>query len=222
MNIILLGPPGIGKGTQADTLAAKLRIHKICTGDIMREEAKKGSLLGKKVKAYMDRGELVPDAIVISIMKKRLSRNDCKRGFILDGIPRTTAQAKALEKTARIDLVINLTAPENEIIERITGRLTCRYCGEIYHVKFARPKKHGACDKCSGELYRREDQKEAIVKKRLEEYDKKTRPLIEYYRKKKLLFNVDASGSKDGVAKRIWKVIDAFTKKSIKKRGREL
>ncbi len=212
MNIILLGPPGIGKGTQADVLAARLHLTKICTGDMMRAEAAKGTPLGRKVKGYMDRGELVPDIITIEIVRKRLARPDCRKGFIFDGFPRTLAQAKGLEKAARIDMVLNFKAPRREIMERITGRLTCRFCGEIYHKKFARPKKNGACDKCSGKLYQREDQKEEVVRTRLLVYEKQTRPLIAYYRKKRLLFDIDAKGRKEDVAKRTWKVIDAFIK----------
>lgn len=208
----MLGPPGIGKGTQADMLSAKLRVPKISTGDMMREEAAKGTELGRKVKAYMDRGELVPDSTTIELMRKGLDRPDCRKGFMLDGFPRTLAQAKALEKITAIDLVLNLAASKREIIERITGRLTCRKCGEIYHVKFAKPKKEGVCDKCGGELYRREDQKEAVVKKRIEVYERETKPLIEFYRKKGILRNVDAKGNKNEVSKRISKAIDEFMK----------
>jgi len=212
MNIVLLGPPGIGKGTQADALAAKLRIPKICTGDIMRDEARKRTPIGRKAKSYMDRGELVPDRIVLEIMEKRLKENDCRKGFILDGFPRTLVQAKGLEKTAGIDVVLNFVASQKEILERITGRLTCQYCGEIYHSEFARPKSHGVCDKCNGELYQREDQKEGVVRKRLEVYEKQTKPLIEYYRKKGVLANVNAKGRKEDVSKRVLKTLDALKK----------
>lgn len=212
MNLILLGPPGIGKGTQAETLAAKLRIPKICTGDMMREEAKRRTELGKVMRGYMERGELVPDNITIEIVRKRLRRLDCKKGFILDGFPRTIEQAKALEKIADIDIVMNLTAPKREVMERITGRLTCRKCGEIYHVKFSRPKANGACDKCGSELYCREDQEEAIVRKRIDVYERETKPLIEFYRKKGILRNVDAKGNKNEVSKRISKTINELMK----------
>jgi adenylate kinase len=214
MNIVLLGPPGIGKGTQADALAAKLRIPKICTGDIMRDEARKRTPIGRKAKSYMDRGELVPDRIVLEIMEKRLKENDCRKGFILDGFPRTLVQAKGLERVTKIDMVLNFTASEKEVLERITGRLTCKYCSEIYHSKFARPKKQGVCDKCNGELYQREDQKEDVVRRRLEVYEKQTKPLIDYYSKKGVLADVDATGSREDVSRRMLKTISDFEKRN--------
>jgi len=214
MNIILLGPPGIGKGTQAIMLSEKLGIPKITTGDIMREEAKNGTELGKKVEDYMNRGELVPDRTVIKIMSKRLSSKDCKKGFVLDGFPRTLVQAGGLEKITKIDLVLNLSAPKKDLIERMAGRLTCRSCGSIYHRKYSPPKKPNVCDACGGGLYRREDQKESIIKKRLEVYERQTKPLTEYYKKRGLLKNINAEGTKEEVAKTVGKVIKNFMVKS--------
>lgn len=210
MKIILLGPPGIGKGTHGDMLSAKLKIPKICTGDMLRSETKKGTAVGKKAKVYMDRGELVPDSVVLKIMKSALNG---RKDFILDGFPRTLAQAKSLDKLG-IDVVINLVAPEKEIMERITGRLTCGYCGEIYHHKFAKPKKSGMCDKCSGQLYVREDQKAGVVRKRLDVYAKLTRPLVKYYKNKGVLLEINVSGSIDEVRRRVWKSVDGYMKKN--------
>lgn len=211
MKIILLGAPGIGKGTHGDMLSAKLKIPKICTGDMLRNEAKKGTAIGKRAKEYMDRGDLVPDSVVLEIMESAL---DGRKDFILDGFPRTLAQAKSLEKTFAIDMVINFVAPEKEIMERVTGRLTCGYCGEIYHHKFAKPKKSGMCDKCSGQLYVREDQKAGVVRKRLDVYEKLTRPLVDYYKRKGMLLEVNVSGAIDEVKRRVWKSVYDYIKKN--------
>lgn len=211
MKIILLGPPGIGKGTHGDMLSAKLKIPKICTGDMLRHEAKKGTAIGKKAKTYMDRGELVPDTLVLEIMQKAVKG---RKSFILDGFPRTLVQARSLEKATSIYMVINFVAPDKEVMERVTGRLTCGYCGEIYHHKFARPKKSGMCDKCNGQLYVREDQKAGVVRKRLDVYEKLTRPLVDYYKKKGVLLEIDVSGSIDDVSRRVWKSVDGYIKKN--------
>lgn len=211
MNMIFLGPPGIGKGTHGEIVSRKYGIPRVSTGEIMREEVKKGTDLGNDIKSYMDSGELVPDELVINIIKKRVNQKDCKRGFILDGFPRTVRQAKELGDITKIELVVNFVASEDEIIERITGRLTCRKCGAIYHVKNIPPKKEGVCDNCGGELYHREDQEERAVEKRMEVYEKSTKPLIEYYRKEGVLKDVDVEGGKEEVSKRINEVIKDFT-----------
>jgi adenylate kinase len=210
MNIIFLGPPGIGKGTHAEIVSKRMGIPRISTGEIMRDEVKKGTDLGKEVKSCMDAGGLVPDELVIDIIKERIRKDDCRKGFILDGFPRTVTQADELKDIAKIDLVLNLTAPHRVIIERIAGRLTCRKCGAIYHVKNIRPKKKGVCNKCGGELYRREDQDKKTVEKRLELYEKRTKPLIEYYRKKGKLKEVNVEGGKEEVSKRIDHAIRNF------------
>ncbi len=215
MNLIFLGPPGIGKGTHAEIVSRTHGIPRISTGEIMREEIRRGTDLGNDVKSYMDSGELVPDELVIDIIKKRISQKDCERGFILDGFPRTVNQAEELGKITKIELVVNFVASENEIIERIAGRLTCRKCGAVYHIKNIPSKKEGVCDKCGSELYHREDQEEKAVEKRMEVYEKSTKPLIEYYRRKGILKDVDVEGEKEEVSKRIDKAICDF----IKSRG---
>lgn len=212
MNMIFLGPPGIGKGTHANIVSEKYGLPKISTGEIMREEVKEGTELGKEVQEYMDSGELVPDEVVIEIIRKRVNEDDCRNGFILDGFPRTIRQAEELGEITKIDLVLNLTAPHEVIIERITGRLTCRKCGCIYHVKNMPPKTEGKCDKCRGELYHRVDQTNEAVERRLKVYDESTKPLIEYYEAKEILRNVNVEGGKEEVAERIDKVIDDFRK----------
>lgn len=219
MNIILLGPPGIGKGTQGDIIAARFGIPKISGGDMLREETRKATTLGQEIKTCIDRGELVTDIVVMEIMRQRLRRPDCKNGFILDGFPRTLEQAEALERMITIDLALNLTAPRKELLARMAGRLTCRQCGGIFHVKFNPPKRKGVCDKCGGELYIREDQKESVVIKRLEIYEKETKPLTEYYKKKELLKNVNATGAIEDVSARVQRTIDDF-KKGVKVHGK--
>jgi len=195
MNIILLGSPGVGKGTYATLLAKKYKIPHISTGDIFREAVKEKSELGIKVKEFLDRGELVPDDITILVIKERLKKNDANVGFLLDGFPRTITQAEALENFKKIDKVLNFVAPEKTIMDRLSGRRICKKCGAIYHLINIKPKVEGICDKCSGELYQRSDEKPNVIKKRLKEYNKKTKPLIDYYKKKGLLANINANFS---------------------------
>ncbi len=212
MNLILLGPPGAGKGTQAKMISEKYGIPQIATGDILREAVAKGTELGKKAKEYMDRGELVPDEIVIGIVKERLKQPDCEKGFILDGFPRTLAQAEALDKMLeelgkKLDAVINIDVSEEEIVKRIVNRRTCRNCGAVYHLIFNPPKVEGKCDKCGGELYQRDDDKEETVRERLRVYRERTEPLIEYYKKKGLLYDVDGTKDIEGVFKQIDEIL---------------
>lgn len=212
MNLVFLGPPGIGKGTHAGIVAKEYGIPKISTGDIFREEMTRGTDLGNEIKICMDSGGLVPDELVIDVFRGRIRQEDCKKGFVLDGFPRTVMQAEELETITNIDLVLNMVASGEVIIERITGRITCKKCGAIYHVKNIPPKREGVCDKCGGKLYHREDQTEKAVGKRMDLYEKRTKPLIEYYRRKGVLKDVNVEGERDEVAKRIDKVIKDFIK----------
>jgi len=181
MNAIIFGPPGSGKGTYASILQERLGIVKISTGDMVREEIKKSTELGLKMKEYHDRGELVPDEIIIEMLKKRISQPDCKeKGFILDGYPRTVNQAKALEDFTKIDVVINLKVPDWVIVERLSTRRICKKCGAIYNVKYLKPKVEGICDKCGGELIQREDDKPEVIKERIRVYYEKIKPTLDY------------------------------------------
>ncbi|RKD34133.1 adenylate kinase [Thermohalobacter berrensis] len=196
MRLILLGPPGAGKGTQASGIVKKYDIPHISTGDIFRKNIKEGTELGKKAKEYMDKGLLVPDEIVVAIVKDRIIEDDCKNGFLLDGFPRTVAQADALDEELQnlgleLDKVINIDVNKDVLIERAIGRRICKKCGATYHVKFNPPKVEGKCDECGGELYQRKDDTEETVSKRIEVYLEQTKPLIDYYEEKGLLVNVD-------------------------------
>ncbi len=213
MNLILLGAPGAGKGTQAKMIAEKYNIPQIATGDMLREAVAKGTELGKKAKEYMDRGELVPDDVVIGIVKERLQQPDCERGFILDGFPRTLAQAEALDEMLKelgkkIDAVINISVPEEEVVRRIAYRRTCRSCGAVYHLIYNPPKEDNKCDKCGGELYQRDDDKEETVRERFKVYRERTEPLIDYYRKKGLLYEVDGTKDINGVFEEIVRILE--------------
>ncbi len=191
-NLIFLGPPGTGKGTLAQMLNKKYSIPQISTGDLFREHTKNNTPLGKKAKAFMDTGKLVPDELTFDMLKERISKPDCKKGFILDGFPRTLAQAELLEKhKLKIDHVLNFTASQKTILDRLAGRWTCRKCGAIFHEKNIPSKIKGRCDHCGGELYQRDDQKPDVVKVRLKEYNEKTHPLVEHYKQKKLLVDID-------------------------------
>ena len=212
MNLIMLGPPGAGKGTQAKMLVEKLGIPQISTGDMLRAAVAEGTELGKKAKEYMDKGQLVPDEVVIGIVKERLSKPDCEKGFILDGFPRTVPQAEALDKILeemgkRIDYVINIVVPDEEILKRLTGRRTCKKCGAMYHVIYNPPKQEGVCDKCGGELYQRDDDKEETIKNRLKVYAEQTAPLVDYYRKKGVLVDIDGTKSINEIFEEILKAL---------------
>jgi len=213
MNIIFLGPPGAGKGTQAKILVEKYGIPQISTGDMLREHVKKGTELGKKAKEYMDKGQLVPDEIILSMVKERLSQPDAQKGFILDGFPRTVAQAEALDKMLeemgrKIEYVLALIVPDDELVERLTGRRTCKNCGMMYHIKFKPPKVDGKCDVCGGELYQRPDDNEETVRNRLKVYHESTAPLIEYYKKKGVLFEIDGTKSIEEITQEIINILE--------------
>lgn len=204
MFILLMGPPGAGKGTQAALLVEKFRIPHISTGDMFRAAVKEGTPLGLEAKRYMDAGGLVPDSVTIGIVKERLAKPDCKEGFILDGFPRTLEQAAALDTTltelgVKLTRVVNITVPDDELVRRMTGRRICKGCGATYHVAFNPPATADRCDKCGGEIFQRADDKEETVAKRLEVYQAQTQPLIGYYREKGLYTEIDGRQAIDAV-----------------------
>jgi len=215
MQIVLFGPPGAGKGTQAKFISEKFNVPHISTGDILRENVREGTSLGKKAKEFMDKGALVPDELLIDIIKDRLQKPDTRKGFLLDGFPRTIAQAEALDPilddiNKKLDAVVNVDVSANELIRRLSGRRTCRACGATYHVKSNPPKAEGVCDQCGGELYQRADDTEAAIKHRIEVYQKQTQPLIDYYRKKGLLVHIDGEREIDEVRSDIMKALERF------------
>ena len=193
MNIVVLGPPGVGKGTYAAVLSKKHGIPTISVGDLFRTAIKNETALGKKIQGYVSSGDLVPDEVVIELVKNRLEEDDCKDGFILDGYPRTVPQAEAMEKFKKIDVALNFFAPDEVIMERIGGRRTCSKCGAIYHIKNVPPKVEGICDKCGGKLIQRADEKPEVIKNRLVVYREKTKPVADYLRRKGLIADIDAN-----------------------------
>ena len=212
MGIILLGPPGAGKGTQAKKLTQEFSIPQISTGDMLRAAVKNGTALGKQAKAFMDAGGLVPDEVVIGIVKERLAESDCGKGFILDGFPRTIPQAKALDRVTKelgkeIRFVLSLEVDQGDLMERLCGRRTCTGCGAMYHVKFNPPKVEGKCDKCGMALIQRDDDKEETITNRLDNYNKATAPLLDYYRNTGKIRSVMASGEIDAIYVEIVKIL---------------
>jgi adenylate kinase len=199
MRLILVGPPGAGKGTQAVALAAHYKIPHISTGDIFRANLKNGTELGKQAQSFMDRGELVPDSVTNEMVKDRLGNSDVANGFLLDGFPRNTNQAEVLDvilkdKKMPLDAALELSIDNSEIIRRLSGRRTCRNCSATFHKDFEKPKVDGVCDKCNGELYQREDDKEEVITRRLEIYAQQTEPIISYYKKAGILKKMSAIG----------------------------
>ena len=212
MRLILLGPPGAGKGTQAKLLAEQFNIQQISTGDILRQAGKNKTKMGLKAKSYMDQGKLVPDNVVIGIIKDRLDNADCSKGFILDGFPRTIQQAESLSQALKqmeidIDHLIDIEIDFDYLIRRLTGRWTCRECGEGYHKMSNPPKKKGVCDKCDGELYQRDDDKEETIQKRFEVYRKETEPLKDYYQKNGKLNTIKGDGGIQEIFSRITNLV---------------
>ena len=200
MKIIMLGAPGAGKGTQAKMIAEKYMVPHISTGDIFRANIKEGTELGKQAKEYMDKGQLVPDSLTVNLLLDRVAKDDCKNGYVLDGFPRTIPQAEVLDEALsklgeNIDYAIDVDVPDENIINRMSGRRACVTCGATYHLKHIPPKKEGICDKCGSELILRDDDKPETVKKRLDVYHEQTQPLIDYYTNKGILKTVD--GTKD-------------------------
>lgn len=213
MRLVLLGAPGAGKGTQAKMLVEKYGIPQISTGDLLRAAVAAGTSLGKEAKAYMDRGELVPDSVVLEMVKERISQDDCKNGFILDGFPRNVTQAEALDKMLAemnipLDLVLNIDVPFDDLMKRLTGRRTCKSCGQMYNIYYSPSKVEGKCDKCGGELFQRDDDKEETIRKRLEVYKAQTEPLIDYYSKKSILKSVTGTGGIDEIFSSICAILE--------------
>lgn len=214
MNIILMGPPGAGKGTQAERIAKNFGLLHVSTGDMFREAVKEGTAMGKKAKEYMDKGTLVPDEIVVGIVKERLSKPDAADGVLLDGFPRTVEQAEALDEVLRelglkLDAVLSVDVDEEELVTRLTGRRVCSNCGTTYHIKFNPPKVRNICDHCGSELYQRSDDTVETVKERLDVYKKQTFPLIEYYKRKGLFQSID--GNQD--IEQVFDIVSAYLKK---------
>ncbi len=208
MRIVLLGAPGAGKGTQAKILIEKYGMPQISTGDLLRAAVAAGTPLGKEAKSYMDKGELVPDSVVLGMVEERLKQDDCKKGYILDGFPRNTAQAEALDKmlaalNMSLTAALSVDVPFEDLMKRLTGRRTCKSCGQMYNIYFKASSKEGLCDKCGGALFQRDDDKEATIKKRLEVYSAQTEPLIGYYKKKGILKSVTGTGNIDEIFKKV-------------------
>ncbi|MCR5482563.1 MAG: adenylate kinase [Clostridia bacterium] len=214
MNLILLGPPGAGKGTQAARMIEKYKIPQISTGDIFRKNIKEGTELGKKAQEYMNKGELVPDDLVIEIATTRLLEDDCKNGFLLDGFPRTVYQAEKLDEFLakhgkKIDKVLDIAVEKEELMTRLIGRRVCRSCGATYHIVNMPPKKEGVCDSCGGELYQRADDNKETVENRIDVYNSQTKPLVDYYEKAGNIAHIDGAIGLENVFAHIVSVLGA-------------
>ena len=221
MRMVLLGGPGAGKGTQAQKLAEEYKIVHIATGSILRQAIKDGTEMGIKAKSYMDKGQLVPDEVVVGIIKDRLAMDDVKSGFVLDGFPRTVPQAEALDKIVKeinmpLEAVVNIETTSDVVVERLSGRRTCKECQTVYHIVYSAPKVEGKCDRCGGELYHRDDDKEETIRKRLEVYKKQTFPLLEYYKTSGKVMEVSGDVSIDEVFDSI---VQALRKEKIDTRS---
>ena len=213
MRLVFLGPPGAGKGTQARDLAREWNIPQVATGDMLRAAMASASPLGREAKQYYDRGELVPDDVILRMIKARLSESDAGRGFIMDGFPRNLAQAEALGRLVKdlghtLDAVVYFDVSEPELLRRLTGRRVCRQCGATYHLVFAPPTRPGVCDRCGGELYQRDDDREETVKHRLDVYARQTAPLLDHYRGQGLLVTVKGEGAIDTIREAIRSVVE--------------
>jgi adenylate kinase len=214
VRLVLLGPPGAGKGTQARMLETQLGAPQIASGDLLRAAVRSRTPLGLEAKRYMDKGALVPDELVLKLIDQRLNQVDAKNGFILDGFPRTVAQAETLAQMLagrheKLDKVVAIIVPDQEIVKRISGRRTCRDCGAMYHLIYDPPRNHNVCNKCSSELYQRDDDAEDTVRMRLEVYTASTRPLLEYYRRLGLLAEIEGIGRPEEIKQRILAALDA-------------
>jgi len=215
MRLVFFGAPGVGKGTQAQRLAAQEKIPQVSTGEILRKSVERGTPLGLRAKGYMDSGMLVPDEVVIGLVREKLTGPECARGYILDGFPRTVAQAEALDRmfketgTPGLDHVVSFEVSTDEIIRRLSGRRSCSTCQTVYHIEHDPPKREGVCDKCGGTLVQRADDKPETVLARLKVFDQQTRPLVEYYQEQGLLRRVEATGSIDQVYKQLLAIVHA-------------
>jgi adenylate kinase len=215
VRIVLVGPPGAGKGTQAQFIASHLSIPKISTGDIFRANVSGNTPLGQKAKEYMDRGDLVPDEVTIAMVRDRLAEDDAQEGFLLDGFPRNVPQAETLKKILsemdrKLDLVLELVVDDDEVVRRLSGRRTCRKCGRIWHVAFDPPTKDGVCDVCGGELFQRDDDREETIRHRLEVYQEQTAPLASFYADEGILVGLDATGPVEEVTERALAALRRF------------
>lgn len=215
MRVVFLGAPGVGKGTQADRIAELFRVAKISTGDLLRGAVRNQTKLGLEAKGYMDQGKLVPDSVVIGLVREKLGDTSCANGFVLDGFPRTTPQADELgrvlgERRIALDRVVNFQVPRDAIIQRLSGRRNCPKCQATYHVDFAPPKKEGVCDRCGESLVQRSDDRREAIETRLKVYEEQTAPLIRYYGDKQLLSHVDGSGAVDVVFEKLMKVLAPY------------
>ncbi len=207
MKIVLLGPPGVGKGTQAHRLSEALGVPRIITGDMLREHVASDTSLGREAQGYMERGELVPDDLIIPMIRERLQKEDTSQGFVLDGFPRTVTQAEAFEALVTPDVVIALETSEEQLIERLSGRRVCRRCQTIFHVVQNPPRREGICDRCGGELYHREDDTEEVIRERLRAYREETEPLVERYEEQQQLERVRSEGGIEAVTRKLEAVL---------------
>jgi adenylate kinase len=217
MRLVLVGPPGAGKGTQAQFVAAHLSVSQISTGDIFRLNVSQGTPLGKQAKEFMDAGDLVPDEVTVGMVRERLGESDTQSGFLLDGFPRTVPQAEQLdgiltELDTALDVVLELVVDDGEVVRRLSGRRTCRSCGHIWHVEFDPPSVEGTCDNCAGELFQRDDDQAETIRHRLEVYYEQTAPLIGYYAEHGILVGIDAMGPVDDVTERASAALRPFAR----------
>jgi adenylate kinase len=212
---VLVGPPGAGKGTQAQFIASQLAIPKISTGDIFRSNVSTGTELGRRAKAYMDRGDLVPDEVTIGMVTSRLQEDDAHAGFLLDGFPRNVPQAETLKKLltswdTKLDIVLELVVEDDEVVRRLSGRRTCRRCGHTWHVSFDPPSRTGICDECGGELFQRDDDREETIRHRIDVYAEQTQPLIAFYADEGILLGIDATGPVEDITTRALAALRRF------------
>jgi adenylate kinase len=217
VRIVLVGPPGAGKGTQAQFIASNLSIPKISTGDIFRANVSQGTPLGQEAKKYMDAGDLVPDEVTIAMVKDRLAEDDAQDGFLLDGFPRNVRQAEVLDEMldglgVSLDVVLELVVDDDEVVRRLSGRRTCRSCAHVWHLDFDPPSKEGVCDHCGGELFQRDDDREETIRHRLEVYAEQTAPLVGFYADMGVLVGIDATGPVDDVTNRATAALHRFNR----------